>query len=104
MTVASKDVMRLMIARTTKMAQNLSPFRISGGLSFVVASWALTEASDSRFEADAFGCVIVPDVGRVEAKAGASGYLPWKNSIVGRCGRFLLGGRVLVCHFVRGIV
>ena len=44
-TVASRDVRRLMRERTTMMAQNLGPFSNLGGLFSVVASWVLTEIS-----------------------------------------------------------
>lgn len=61
-TVVSKDVRRLTSARTNKMIQNLGPRSNCGGLSFVVAFLASTEASlDSRVEADASCCVMVTE-------------------------------------------
>lgn len=59
-TVASKDVRRLMRERTMMMAQNLGPFSNLAGLFSVVVIGALAEAcADSVAEAVAACCVIV---------------------------------------------
>jgi hypothetical protein len=80
-TVASRDVRRLMRERTTIMAQNLGPFANFGGFFVsVVASWTSTEASlDSRVEADASCCVIV-----VSDKVNSNSGCRYFCSIIGR--------------------
>jgi len=81
-TVASSDVMRLMIERVARMAQNLGPFLNGGGVSFVVvSSRGLVGGSyfevGCRFEGGGFVCVIVcggesREVSRVLMEKGAS--------------------------------